>query len=259
MLEQRLNEAANQVSQYFQSNGLVLNLTKTHFIHFHLGGRVPRDLEVVVNGTKVGQVQSTTFLGFDLDGGLRWDSHISKVCKRLGGACFALRRLARVMPRDVVRSCYFATVHSLPQYGTELWGRAAEWERVFRMQKRAVRAIAQVGQRVSARPYFRSLGILTLPSIIIYQVATYVRCNLNNYATGANVHGRNLRNAHRLVGVNHRLKKSAKLTHVMGPTVYNRLPARITGAPSLVSFKYRLKLWLIEHAFYTYNEFIMMK
>jgi hypothetical protein len=163
------------------------------------------------------------------------------------------------MPRDVVRSCYFATVHSLLQYGAELWGRAAEWERVFRMQKKAIRAIVQVDQRTSARPYFKSLGILTLPSVVIFQVATYVHSHPEEYLSGAEIHGRNLRNCNKLVGVRHRLAKSAKLTHVMGPTVYNRLPAHVTKAPSLVSFKSRLKRWLIEHTFYSFTEFAEYK
>ncbi|KAJ2947555.1 hypothetical protein O0L34_g17345 [Tuta absoluta] len=152
-LEEKLNAAATQLSRWFGWNGLALNLNKTHFLHFHLGGRVPRPLVVAVGTTQLEKVRSTTFLGLELDRGLTWEPHITTMCGKLGGACFALQRLARVVPRQVARSCYFATVHSLLQYGAELWGRAAEWERAFRMQKRAVRAIVQVPQDVSAQSH----------------------------------------------------------------------------------------------------------
>jgi hypothetical protein len=254
-LEQCLNEVATELSTYFKNNGLVLNLKKTSYMNFHLGGRSPRDLTVFVDGIKIEQVKNTTFLGFELDRGLQWGAHIQKVCSKLGSACFALRRLARVLPRAVVRSCYFATVHSLLQYGADLWGRAADWERVFIMQKRAVRAIVQVDQGTSARPYFKELRILTLPSVVICQVALYVRGHPDEYVRRADGQSKHMRYGHRIVGVAHRLKKSTKLTHVMGPTVYNRLPARVTDAPSLASFKSQLKRWLIEHTFYSFNEF----
>ncbi|KOB79461.1 putative reverse transcriptase rna-dependent dna polymerase, partial [Operophtera brumata] len=98
-------------------------------------------------------------------------------------ACYALSRVGRVVSVDVVRACYFATVHSLLQYGTELWSRAADWERAFRMQKRAVRAIVRIRSDETVRPHFKELGILTLPCIAISQVALYVRKNLSSYAT----------------------------------------------------------------------------
>lgn len=211
-----------------------------------------------MDGVSVDQVQVTTFLGFELDRGLSWAHHIHKLCGRLGAACFALSRLTRTVPADVVRSCYFATVHSLLQYGNELWGRAADWERVFRMQKRAVRILARVPRDTHARPHFKALGILTLPSILIFQIAVYVRENLNSFRTHADVHKYSTRNAaaNKLVTVARSLTKAAKQTQVAGPTVYNKLPENITSAPNINIFKYRLKRWLVEQTFYSYNEFI---
>lgn len=121
-LEQRLNEAATELALWFQRNGLVLNISKTHFIQFSISGRASRDLSVVVNGLPIVGVASTTFLGFEIDRVLTWGTHVEKLCARLGSACYALSRLSRVVSDEVVRMCYFATVHSLLQYGAELWG-----------------------------------------------------------------------------------------------------------------------------------------
>lgn len=216
-------------------------------------------MKVLVNNIEVEQVACTTFLGFAIDKSIKWQTHIDKICGRVGSACFALKRVSRVVSAEVARACYFATVHSILQYGTELWGRAAEWERVFRMQKRAVRAIVRVPQDTSVKPYFKKLGILTVPAILIYQVAMYVRVNPDLYKKYSNVHSYQTRNAGKLVSISRSLSKSSKLTHVMGPTVYNRLPENITETTNFTCFKFKLKHWLIEQTFYSFDEYINHK
>ncbi|KAI5637927.1 hypothetical protein NE865_09302 [Phthorimaea operculella] len=174
---------------------------------------------------------------------------IDSLCAKLGGSCYALGRLSSTLPKDVVRTCYFATVQSLLQYGIELWGRAADWERVSRMQKRAIRAIARVADDdESVRPLFVSEGIMTLPSLLIFQTATYVWENRDEFTRKGDRHARQLRHANRLWPVTHKLTKTAKTIKVMGPAVYNRLPEDITSSPNLNIFKKRLRRWLIGQA-----------
>lgn len=258
-LEERLNETAACLARWFAMNGLVLNLNKTHFMHFNLAGHEVRKLSVSIDNAQIESVKKSTFLGFEIDRSLTWENHVHKVCGKLGSACFALNRVSRVVSAEVSRACYFATVHSVLQYGAELWGRSAEWERAFRMQKRAVRAMVRVTRDTSARPYFRELGILTLPAIVISQVAVFVKNNPSIYEKNSDVHSYHTRNADKLVGVTRTLTKSSKLTHVMGPMVWNRLPDEVTSAPSLASFKIKLKTWLIERSFYSFEEFLNHK
>ncbi|XP_047995904.1 uncharacterized protein LOC125233817 [Leguminivora glycinivorella] len=155
-LEQRLNSVVLQLERWFKVNGLVLNKEKTMFLVFQLNGKAAPPLQVTAGQQHVLQMALTTkLLGFNIDSGLKWDHHIEELCSKLGRACFALRRLASTASRDVVLSCYYATVHSLLTYGVELWARAADAGRAFRMQKRAVRAIAGVPDDVSCRELFK--------------------------------------------------------------------------------------------------------
>lgn len=256
-LEERLNDTASELAQWFTRNGLALNLKKTHFVQFSISGRPTNKLCVVINGEPIQQVESTTFLGFEIDRGLTWSSHIDKLCSKLASACFALGRLSRVVSADVVRTCYFATVHSVLQYGAEIWGHAADRLRAFRMQKRAVRAIAKVSRRTSAKPFFKSLGILTLPSLVLMQLAMYVRKNLDLLDRREDKRALNmtLRKGGDIAPIWMRLKRSRKLTHVMGPEVYNCLPVNIKNSVSDNVFKIKLKNWLIQRTFYSVAEF----
>ncbi|XP_063389660.1 uncharacterized protein LOC134675379 [Cydia fagiglandana] len=131
-----------QLHQWFQSNGLALNKEKTCFITFKLNGHPSPTLKVCMGGAPIQQVSCTRLLGFQLDSALTWESHIDELCGRLGRACYALRRLASTAGLCAVRECYYATMHSLLTYGVELWARASDWNRVFVMQKRAVRIMA---------------------------------------------------------------------------------------------------------------------
>lgn len=253
-LEEKLNVVARELQQWFSKNGLILNVKKTHFMNFNLAGRTIRPLNVALGNSAIEHVSKTNFLGFVIDASLTWEAHIDALCAKLGRACFALWRLSATLPPHMVRSCYFASVQSLLQYGVEFWGRAADWLRVFRMQKRAVRAIVRVSQDTSARPYFRTLRILTVPSLVVLQAALYARNHLTDYPKLGDGHKYNTRNAQKLKAVPRRLTKTAKLVHVMAPEVYNRLPTEITRLSSFISFKNRLKAWLVEQTLYSFDE-----
>ncbi|KAJ2951484.1 hypothetical protein O0L34_g13636 [Tuta absoluta] len=258
-LESRLADVSNQLKHWFHINGLALNLTKTQFVHINLSGRPQRPLDIQIDNVTIKQAYTTTFLGFQLDSGLSWSDHIDKLCGRLGQTCFALGRMSAVLPGAVVRSCYFATVQSLLQYGVELWARGADWDRVFVLQKRAVRIVARVPADTHMQPYFRELRIMTLPSLYIFAVAMYAREHMVCYERRGENHNYNLRGAGKLQSVPHRLAKSDKVTHVLAPFLYNRLPHDIVDTPSLPVFKRKLKNWLIEQAFYDYEILTVIK
>lgn len=243
----------DHLADWFRANGLALNLDKTCFMRFHLAGRVPSPIKVIINSSYIQQVLNTKLLGFVLDTGLVWDAHIDHLCAKLGGACFALRRLAATANTEVVKACYFASVHSIISYGTELWARAADRLRVFRMQKRAVRAIVGIKDDESTRGHFKKLNLLTLPSIYIYQVAVYVIQNKERFELLGDSHNYDTRHKGRLRSVAHKLARSNKSARVIGPAVFNRLPKSVRDAASTAIFKHRLKLWLIDNEFYDFE------
>ncbi|XP_063391082.1 zinc finger protein 436-like [Cydia fagiglandana] len=74
-VEKALNEAAAQLAYWFRTNGLALNLKKTHFMQFNLSGRQAAPLAVEIDGTLLEQTTATAFLGFEIDSGLKWDRH----------------------------------------------------------------------------------------------------------------------------------------------------------------------------------------
>ncbi|KAI5643542.1 reverse transcriptase (RNA-dependent DNA polymerase) domain-containing protein [Phthorimaea operculella] len=255
-LEQKLTKVVKQLMEWFKWNGLALNLDKTCFMRFNLGGKIPTQLKVKAENINLQQVTNARLLGFELDSALKWDIHIDKLCGRLGQACFALRRLAATSGEEALKACYFATVHALVTYGLELWGQAADINRIFVMQKRAVRAMAGVADDVSAVDYFRKYSILPIPCLYIYQIGVFVYENPDLYTKRGIGHSHNLRFKDRLNAVTHKLAKSNQSVYVVGPAVYNRIPSIIRNAASTAVFKNKLKTWLFERLFYKVSEFM---
>lgn len=227
-------------------------------MRFNLNGHAALPINAYAGDDRVQLVGDMKLLGFSIDSGLKWNVHIDHLCARLGSACYALRRLASTATGDVVRSCYFATVHSLISYGTELWAGAAEWRRVFILEKRAVRAIARVPDDVSARQYFTLYNIPTLPCVFIQQLAIFMHSNIENFAkkqVNTNHHLRSNKDAGRLAFVPHKLTKSGRSVYILGPRIYNHLPKSVKDAPSSHNFKIRLKKWLLKSQFYDLEEY----
>jgi hypothetical protein len=253
-LEEQITVDIRHMQNWFTNNGLVLNLAKTHVIHISLGGKPPRSLNVRIDDTFLEQVQHTKFLGVTLDSALKWDKHINILCGKLSGACFALGRLARVLPQNQLRSSYFSLFHSIMCYGLEFWGSAAEWHRVFVLQKRAIRIITMTPPGTPAKQLFINSHILTLPSQHIYNIAAHVHSHKHTFCTSKLTRTR-LGSKERLLSSCHRLTKSSKTMHVIGPKVYNKLPEDIKMEEGTSTFKNKLKKWLIGQAFYNLKDF----
>ncbi|XP_048003928.1 uncharacterized protein LOC125240125 [Leguminivora glycinivorella] len=218
-------------------------------------------MKVCAGGAPIQHVTGARLLGFHLDSALTWEAHIDQLCKRLGSACFALRRLTMTAGKNAVRECYFATVHSLLTYGVELWGRASDWRRVFSQQKRAIRAMSGKAEDAPARDLFRELKILPLPCLFIYQVSIFTHEHQDMYkrrGINSNYNLRSNRLHNRLVAEQHKLAKSERSVYIIGPSIYNRLPNSVRDAVSTAAFKVRLKMWLTQESFYSYDDFFSL-
>ncbi|KAG8255708.1 hypothetical protein J6590_086413 [Homalodisca vitripennis] len=84
---------------------------------------------------------------------------------------------------------YYGLINPHFGYGIRLYGSYAQHklERVFRLQRKAVKVILNLNTRESCRNVFRELGFLTLPCLYILEVILYSvsRCVLGR---GGDVH-----------------------------------------------------------------------
>jgi hypothetical protein len=78
-----------------------------------------------------------------------------------------------------LKMVYYAHIYSHIKNNIIFWGYSACATRVFILQKRALGLIYNVSSRYSCVNLSQQFGILTVPSIYIYESILFVRKNLN--------------------------------------------------------------------------------
>lgn len=165
-----------------------------------------------------------------------------------------LRNLRRCVSANVLRTAYFAIIHSHLSYAILAWGHAAETNRIFGLQRRTVRIVTGLGYRDDCRNAFVSLGFLTVPCIYVLECLLYVKQRVGQYRAHEDVHDYNTRGRRNLVPAYWRLGRCQDGVGYWAVKFFNILPENIRSLP-INSFKHRMKQYLIKNAFYSFNEY----
>jgi len=105
-----------------------------------------------------------TFLGLTLDSTLSWKTHIDQLSSKLNSACYIIRSPISLISTKNLRTIYFSYVHSIIAYGIIFWGNLPYSNNIFNLQKRTIRIIRNVDNRVSCLELFKKLNILAVHS-----------------------------------------------------------------------------------------------
>lgn len=239
-LEAMSHEVLESTKRWFASNKLKLNADKTQ--------------QLTVK-TKPEEHATVRFLGLTVDDGLKWKSHIDQLAKKLAAGIYAIRRIKLIATHHAAVLTYYAAFHSHLSYGVLFWGMSSAVERIFVLQKRAVRALCGLRCGESCRGYFRQQGVLTMPSLFIYQALKYVHGNRGEYEESGAGHEHNTRGCHNLRVPRHRMAMTQRNPHYWGIKLFNHLSRNIRdlGSPR---FAVRIRKALIQGEYYTLKEFL---
>ena len=115
----------------------------------------------------------------------------------MASACYALSFVKQSLPRETLKIIYYAHVHHILSYGIIFWGNFSFAHKVFIMQKRIIRVLANAGPRDSwdsCGVVFRNMKIFTLYSQYVYSVILFTLNNKNLFPTNSEVHEYNTHN-----------------------------------------------------------------
>jgi len=157
------------------ANRLSLNVGKTEFTIFRppsvpLANRITLTLA----GTKIFESLKVKYLGIILDSRLTWKIHIDELCKKLGRTVGMLFKIRYQCNKNVLRSLYFSLFESHLSYGLPVWGCAnqALIQKLFILQKKAIRAITFSDFRAHTSPIFKDTNTLKVHDLFKYQVSS---------------------------------------------------------------------------------------
>jgi hypothetical protein len=241
-----------ELSYWFKSNGLKMNLDKTLYMPFvrHTNS-MTYDLPLPIVKAK-----NVKFLGIELDTQLRWSDHINQLRKKLASACYALKKLSKMLNASVLKTVYFAHFESIVRYGLEVWGNSVHLNPVLILQKKAIRYIEKAKPLEHCRPIFVKHGILTVISLYIYLVCIFVHKNKSRF--GCKSKKRSYRTRHKfdikLPESNNYVQYKRSLEY-NGIKIYNNLNEDIKQISNINEFSQKLKTFLVTRPYYNLSEY----
>lgn len=242
--------------QYLNSNNLHVNPDKTSCLQFSKNNSFETNPFILMDGYELPFRSEIKYLGLVFDNGIKWTAHVNALCSKISTQLFLLRRFSAYRCTFLTKLIYTSLIESRLRYGIILWGSTSRtnFQRVFRLQKRAIRIMAGLNKRVSCRDYFKSFNILTLPMIYIYEMLLFYKFKSTEIA-GINIHNYNTRQRGQHRQTSHRLEVASWLPQNMGPKLFNNLPDFIKNELSHKKFKFLLHKYLMERACYSISEY----
>ena len=255
-----VNRELRSVKKWLDANKLSLNIDKTNYIIFHSSSvKVPSDAVIKIGKKSIKRVKFVKFLGLLLDEHLSWKYLLSELSKKLARTCGMFFKIRNLLPLDVLICLYNALFLSILQYGLIVWGQtyASYIEPVFRLQKKAIRAISFQPRLSPSLPIFKDLKLLKLSDIFELRLLTFVfdsvnktspECFHNFFVFNSSVHQYCTRQASQrdlYLTRQNSLQYGLKSLRYLGAKLWNTLPAELRNAPSKISFKAKLKTYLL--------------
>lgn len=251
-LDDLVEEASNSLQRaknWFELNNLKLNEGKTQKLFCSLWSRPTNNLldDLPENRVKL--------LGVFIDSKLSWNSHTEQVCVKLSRVTYLIRKLKMLVTPDFLLKVYYGLFHCHINYAIILWGHASCCDRVFIMQKTAIRLITSSERLAHCRPLFQQLKVLTVYSQYILNCILHLKTHTSlSELTRDKIHDHNTRGRKNLDLPQCRLSKVKDSYPVLAYRMFNRLPMHVRNL-NLNQLKARLSSWLEKKSFYSLQEF----
>lgn len=244
----------NAVKDWLQDHNLEINNNKTKLIQFKPRQKQQLNLNPVKSSLNIEEVNSFKLLGITLDTHLHWKDHIDNVKSKLSQFIYAIKILKSNTKLECALTAYYAYAYAWFRYGIIMWGHSTDASDLFIIQKKMLRIILNLKQRVSCRPFFTNLNLLTLPSIYILETAMFVKKHISLFEKVKSDRRKN-----NLSVPTHNLIMYRNSPYYRAVLIYNKLPDLFKANVEHKTFKNKLNSLLITKGYYSIEEFLTDK
>jgi hypothetical protein len=256
------NLELDQISQWFISNKLSINTSKTKFMVFHRQQMQynPADIKITLNGVHIENVSNLKFLGVYIQENLSWKIHANYISKKIAKGLGVLHRLKHQLPESILLQLYNSLILSHISYSISVWGNLnqSDKNRILILQKKALRSISNSRYNCHTNPLFIKYNLLKFEDIYKSSCGKLYYCHKKDMLP--NFHTLTFDNQPQQSGITRQRSDipcpliQYKVTkQCLVPKVaeaWNTLPLQLkTYDKSLISFKKKVK----SHYISTYN------
>ena len=248
------------LEKWLQGNKLSLNVVKTQAMIIGSSQKLRKiDTPMVpiphfqVNGKDIDLVKETKYLGLMIDDNLKWESNVVCTQKKISRAIGRLKYAKHYVQEDTLRNMYLSIVQPHFSHCCSVWGccGATKLKTLQKLQNRAARIVTGSPFDTPAAPLLQRLGWPSIDKLINRETCTMVFKSLNDLAPEnlgnifsklSDVHARVLRNTKcNLALPKMRTAYGQKSFAFRGANAWNKLDSEMKLAPSIQSFKSKLK------------------
>jgi hypothetical protein len=166
-LQTNITHELKTINMWFMINKLSLNKDKTKAMMFHTAQRQVRNININLDDANIEILSEFNYLGINFDSNLTWKSHISKVSKKVSRTIGVMTKLKKYLPTHILKTLYNSLIFPHLHYGILVWGNSAN--KLIKLQKKAIRVVANAKYNDHTQPLFKKLGLLTITDILRLQ------------------------------------------------------------------------------------------
>jgi len=156
----------------------------------------------------------------------------------------------------LIRSLYESKFESLVRHGIIFWRVENESVSIFKLQKKMIRTMCGVGKSTSCRQLFKDCKILTVTSLYVFEVLCFLKKYKSAIQNNVQIHDHNTRTNMNLYIKTCNINLYIKSVINMGIRLHNKVPNNIRKLEENKPYKRELKSFLIEHTFYSLEEYM---
>ena len=260
-LVNRGEKALKDAKQYFQFNGLNVNVKKTQVIFIgsrQLISRIPPNVKIVFGETPITPSQSIKNLGIYMDQYMLFDQHVNFIIKKANGVLIFLNRIQDKFDKATRTVVVQSLALSLINYCCRVWGMTTR-EQLDRVQKvlNFAAKIAHGGARKydHVTPILKDLQWMNIENKITFDICTFTYKVISHmlpgwlfeFPTVGEIQTRPTRQLNNLVVGRTNTDLGARAISIKGPKLWNSIPLDIRNSISIQIFKEKLKKHILEN------------
>ena len=161
-LNHEMSTNLEEVSDWFASNKLTLNVKKTELL---APGQAPEQTNILLQGTKLNPVEHAKYLGVQLDNRLNFNIHVIQLAKKMKKINYMLDSTKSYLNKQARIHLFNALVKSNVEYCSLVWGNLASKYSLNQLNaqyKHAIRTTALASYREHTSKLCKQMGILKL-------------------------------------------------------------------------------------------------
>ena len=183
-MQKQVNIDLKLLYKWLLANKISLNCAKTEIIFFHKPTQpIQFPFKIKMHGHRLFPSDYLKYLGMYLDPTLSGKQHCNILSTKLKRATGMLSKIRHYVPKDELKSIYYAIFSSHMTYGCQVWGQnsnSTHVKQISSLQDKAIRIINFKPYRSTRNPLYKENAILKLEDFIKVQNCLLIHDYLHN-------------------------------------------------------------------------------